>query len=861
MTEESICLNYQGKLNFCKTTKCSVNKLKFMPIGSIRRQIFMVSEKENFQSRVLFFCPQGLPEVYAQVIETDKKSKKHEFEEISSTGSADDLLVLHENASVLFCITSKDDLVQLLTFCKINVEKIRQGVLKVGGLNLTGSHKLDDVLKKSGVSDVFLDSISSKTLDYKLNFWNKGIQTNLKKIQSSLKGNFKFDNKAAGANAKEGEGNKGKSGGKVNVLSALSFSSDCWLLENVPEQPRKVMGHWIIELIGPSPYAGRWLEIKGGDASSDPLWEWNPLHVEEFQFIEHEGCWVAKGKQPQFSWKTNSWKFIGQSPALFFRLKGADPVVRFVINDDDNLEIAEDSKYAQAKKRLIEESFDPKVVQKKDNDNSKENLEEDLDDLVSKASLDNKNNADDIKELELLASKEALKLDDLTGKGSTDKIANSGLKGKISTESGAETDEDMPREGSVDKLNKNLAGKLSRMNEKIDSSLEGETKGNKKELEGGTKKQDKNLVDKTKSKNKKGIGHADADTNADDDLDDNADDDLDDNDSDGIIQNAKGSRDLKKNNSTKAISDLANEIKLKKEDDAKKKESSTQKNKTLEGLLGGKFKTLKEDDQKGPKDTKIELELEKAKKSIPKAKELLDSLLNNESDQLDLDGDVASPSIEVEKNKREKEKKTQNKSLSDLVKKEKDLGHSKKTKSNDEKDNDAHQAVNREIDSNMAGSGATSNIEEDPLSGEGAEADRLSKFLHGKSSWKEEAEKHLRITDLRIELLMKSQSKKEEISVKLGDIVENILVVFVPLKKFKYNEKAEVKVFCSYGAMNIDFKVSGSIVDMYENDDETECCNIELSEYNEANLKQLKRLSGDRQRNISNFLKQAKGVP
>ena len=61
-----------------------------------------------------------------------KEKDKYDFGEIVSSGQAEDLLVKHDSASVLFCIQNRDDLVQLLTLCKINIEKIRQGCFESG---------------------------------------------------------------------------------------------------------------------------------------------------------------------------------------------------------------------------------------------------------------------------------------------------------------------------------------------------------------------------------------------------------------------------------------------------------------------------------------------------------------------------------------------------------------------------------------------------------------------------------------------------------------------------------------------------------------------------------------------------------
>ena len=824
----------------------------------------MSAEKDNFQNTILFFCPQGLPEVYSQILESDKKTNKYDFGEIIGSGQAEDLLVKHDSASVLFCIQNKDDLVQLLTLCKVNNEKIRQGILKVGGLNLTGSHKLDDILKKSGVSDVFLDSISSKTLDYKLNFWSKGIKTNLKKIQTVIKGNFKFDGKPGSVPSGKEAGGESNDAGKVSVVPALNFTSDCWLTDTAPEQPRKVMGHWIVDLVGPSPYAGRWVEIKNANVSEDQLWEWVPLHIEVFQFIEHEGRWVAKGKQPQFLWKSNSWKFMGIAPALCFQLEKGDPVVRFV-TENNQLTISEDSKYALAKKALIQESFDPKIVQKKDTDKSKENLEDEAEAEANKKAFANE--TEDDEELEMLAKKEAKQIADLKGVlGAAESFDNLQGKGQEAKKS--------------DKFYKGKVANKDKSDEADEKSLEIEAKKLGSLLSGKLKKDD--------SDKKSG---------------------------------PQGMRDSDLKLATNSVEEMAKEIKRKREEEAKKKETSGLTSpKGIDGLIAGKFKTLREDKESGAKNkdensieelekaakrqalrsdkelkkpefsnTKLDIAFDKEKINKKKndnnedseksqktrAESLIASLNDEHADELDLKGDSKAKREKEGKSDREKRESPFNKHsgiplVTDLkkdglkgIKREAEEREGRKHSGigeGPEKGIGSNLGVDRMHHDPMAGKGGTDNLEDDPLSGEQDGADKLNKFLHGKTAWKDELGGHLRLTKLNIELLMSVKGSSVEEAVTLGDVIDNLLVIYASKSLYSYGQNAKIKITCSYGNLDLNFTVAGKIVDLYDNDDETDCCNLELNEYDDNKLKQLKRLFGDRQKNITNFFIQAKGI-
>ena len=71
------------------------------------------------------------------------------------------------------------------------------------------------------------------------------------------------------------------------------------------------MNSWIIEIIGPGPSAGHWVEDQSNALNDTPTWKWRPFREETFQFIFDDGEWVFEGREPVFNWDTNKWKLIG----------------------------------------------------------------------------------------------------------------------------------------------------------------------------------------------------------------------------------------------------------------------------------------------------------------------------------------------------------------------------------------------------------------------------------------------------------------------------------------------------------------------------------------------------------------------
>ncbi len=553
---------------------------------------------------------------------------------------------------------------------------------------------------------------------------------------------------------------------------------------------------------------------------------------------------------------------MGAAPALCFQLEKGDPVVRFA-TENNQLSIAEDSKYAQAKRVLIQESFDPKIVQKKDTDKSKENLEEDAEAEANKKAFATEDS--DLEDLEILAQKEAKQIED--------------LKGVLGA---AESFDDLQGQGQEAKTNSTFyKGRVSTKDDEFDEdSIEQEVAKFSGVLSGKIQKDD--------SDKKAG---------------------------------AKGLRDSDLKLAINSVDEMAKEIKRKREEEAKKKDlSGISSPKAIDGLIAGKFKNLRDGKEAGLKDknnvsleelektakrealhsdkefkkpdfsnSKLDLAFEKEKlikkkkdggndedpAGKTKAESLIDSLGDEHVDELNLQGDHDHRRKQEERSQREKgESPFHKKSDFPLVSGAKGEGLKGLKREAEERESRKHSGIGdgpeKEIGSKlavdrlrhdpMAGKGGTDSLEEDPLSGEQNGADKLKKFLHGKTSWKDELGGHLRLTKLNIELMMMIKGSAAEHNVTLGDVIDNLLVLYTPKALYSYEQHAKVKITCTYGNLDLNFSVAGKIVDLYDNDEETDCCNLELNEYDDSKLRQLKRLFGDRQKDITNFFIQAKGI-
>jgi len=151
---------------------------------------------------------------------------------------------------------------------------------------------------------------------------------------------------------------------QTTMVDPLTIESDCWILD-VIQGAKFIMGRWMLEVVGPGPSAGSWKPCHdtGTDAKA---WEWVTRKADDFRFVTNEGKWIYTGRQPEFNWQTNIWRFVGDAPELCFCTATQDTqghttrqVVgyRFRLREGNNLEIAQNSVQAMHKYAFMEATF------------------------------------------------------------------------------------------------------------------------------------------------------------------------------------------------------------------------------------------------------------------------------------------------------------------------------------------------------------------------------------------------------------------------------------------------------------------------------------------------------------------------
>lgn len=257
-----------------------------------------------------------------------------------------------ERPGLILCsLGSKKDLMQIATLLKIAKKLNRESGLKLAVVNFSGSKQFEVALQKLGILDIIDPTINAKGLKFKLNLWIKNLTA------SANKSAFQMKSLKAAEGQKQNEKKVVES--NSTFLPAMTTPDDIWL--HLKEfECKRILGRWLIRLMGPSPYVAQWVEVP----NKPGVWRFEFREGQKQDFLSGEGNWFFKGDQkPDFNWKENIWYFAGDTIDLFYF--DAEVLPRLQLKDRQ-LAICENSPAALKKEEAIRNSFDKDLVFKKD---------------------------------------------------------------------------------------------------------------------------------------------------------------------------------------------------------------------------------------------------------------------------------------------------------------------------------------------------------------------------------------------------------------------------------------------------------------------------------------------------------------
>ncbi len=362
---------------------------------------------------------------------------------------------------VLVAIKDKSDVLQLANFIKLSKTVAKDIQIKTLVVNFSGGHQFDPSITKLGVKEIIESHITAKALRFKIDLILKSMVMNSQKeIQNAIK---KTEDKKGDV--------KKAPGSQIEWLPALDCENDIWLIKNETTDCKKILGRWMIRLVGPGPYAGQWTEV----SNKNKTWSFDLRPENKDVFLPEEGSWYFSGDQkPDFVWKDNIWLIMGSDFDLYHLDKDQTKETRLELKNRV-LSVTKNSPFALAKEEFITESFDKELVVKNEN---KEDVSETLE-----------NNNVIQTHLEGKTETEFLEQNNLSGKNKTLADSFEELRGKIQNreedllsddlclENQSEQNDDLSGQSETSRISTHTKNKKEKAEERADSEdLKGKNK-------------------------------------------------------------------------------------------------------------------------------------------------------------------------------------------------------------------------------------------------------------------------------------------------------------------------------------------------------------------------------------------------
>lgn len=321
---------------------------------------------------------------------------------------------------VITSLIEKDDLIQVATLVKTLKKSAQSTAVKIVVINFSGDKQFEKAIAKLGIQDMVEPAVNTKALKFKLDFWMKSLQGQIK------------NNPGANLQTKTNEGAKAveKKAPEVSQTPTwaepLELEDDIWILKQ-DSDCKKVLSKWLIRLLGPSPYVGQWTDVKNN------LWRFDIKSDDKDMYVPGNGAWFYHGEQkPDFVWKENVWLISGENFDLFY--KDEAQVHSRLKSKEKVLTVAKNSMFAKTKEQIIIESCDKELVFKKNADA--------LNDLEGKGKTDQLSGP-------------------LSGKNKTSHLNFANLSGAVNPEDALLATDPLTQKTQTDKQPGFLKGKLS----------------------------------------------------------------------------------------------------------------------------------------------------------------------------------------------------------------------------------------------------------------------------------------------------------------------------------------------------------------------------------------------------------------
>ncbi len=335
------------------------------------------------KSVILFSQSKSPPTLLSQVYKLIPKSIDDATYETNAT--RDTFLKFAEEGKrgvFVLSIFNREELMDVIGFLPVVKSAIKERRILVVVILKTYTDKIEEVLVRSGVYEVLRYDVNAKAFLYKM----KRYLVYIRGTEGEETQDVAVTDKPGSRNTDEGSNDRKvraygsgddhssatvatrrssafKKGIKILIVDPVDSQYDFWLFRK-KVYAKKFKGKWLIEIIGPSLAAGKWVQTQEFNTlfpDQPQIWKWvwrnNPEKFGE-TFNPKPGTWVYSGSPPEFSWTMHRWGFVSNIPEMAFVEFGKIIHRKFNLNADQDLCVADNSKYGIELFNQIKDTFD-----------------------------------------------------------------------------------------------------------------------------------------------------------------------------------------------------------------------------------------------------------------------------------------------------------------------------------------------------------------------------------------------------------------------------------------------------------------------------------------------------------------------
>ncbi len=257
----------------------------------------------------LLYGVTGKVPVLNQVIEVLGKETRFEVRELGKPGEILAEIERVGKGLIIFEINTRDNLAEVLDLLIRSAARIKNNTVRIFGFQRAGGMDVEKILMKKGCSEILMPSLNLRAVKHKIDRFGLLVEQAYEKEKQNRA--YVADQQKVGSVREAAARPTELRRPDLVWAEPVPTESDCWLILK-RQDIRFIRGMWLLDVMGPPPSEGKWIELEGGKG-----WKWTPTKT-PYALMPQVGDWIMVGKKPEFSWRSYLWQFVSEAPEMGF---------------------------------------------------------------------------------------------------------------------------------------------------------------------------------------------------------------------------------------------------------------------------------------------------------------------------------------------------------------------------------------------------------------------------------------------------------------------------------------------------------------------------------------------------------------